>query len=148
LTLKFSYQIDFKIFIKSSSKIYNFYFFWALGQAVHQAVSKKRPKSPKLDIPFHIKYISNSDQFVSSGSGYFKRLHDCCIVRLHDCCVAGLRTLLRYCCVVRLRDCCVEGCVIVLLQGCVIVLLRARLRDCCVARLRDCAMLILKISTT
>jgi hypothetical protein len=24
----------------------------ALGQAVHQAVSKKLPKSPKLDIPF------------------------------------------------------------------------------------------------
>jgi hypothetical protein len=38
--------------IKSSSKIYNFYFFGGLGQAVHQAVSKKRPKSPKLDIPF------------------------------------------------------------------------------------------------
>jgi hypothetical protein len=30
----------------------NFFFFGALGQAVHQAVSKKRPKSPKLDIPF------------------------------------------------------------------------------------------------
>jgi hypothetical protein len=25
----------------------------ALGHAVHQAVSKKRPKSPKLDIPFN-----------------------------------------------------------------------------------------------
>jgi hypothetical protein len=35
-----------------SSKIYYFYFFGALGQAVHQAVSKKRPKSPKLDIAF------------------------------------------------------------------------------------------------
>jgi hypothetical protein len=41
--------------IKSSSKIYNFNFFGALGQAVHQAVSKKRPKSPKLDIPFEAK---------------------------------------------------------------------------------------------
>jgi hypothetical protein len=40
--------------IKSSSKKYNFYFLGALGQAVHQAVSKKWPKSPKLDIPFYI----------------------------------------------------------------------------------------------
>jgi hypothetical protein len=40
--------------IKSSSKIYIYYFFGALGQALHQAVSKKRPKSPKLDIPFLI----------------------------------------------------------------------------------------------
>jgi hypothetical protein len=39
---------------KSSSKIYNFYFWGALGQAVHQAVSKKRLKSPKLDIPFEM----------------------------------------------------------------------------------------------
>jgi hypothetical protein len=33
--------------------MYYFYFMGALGQAVHQAVSKKRPKSPKLDIPFY-----------------------------------------------------------------------------------------------
>jgi hypothetical protein len=41
--------------ITNESKVvqkYHFYFFGALGQAVHQAVSKKRPKSPKLDIPF------------------------------------------------------------------------------------------------
>jgi hypothetical protein len=29
-----------------------FYFLGALGQAVHQAVSKMRPKPPKLDIAF------------------------------------------------------------------------------------------------
>jgi hypothetical protein len=40
-----------------SSKIY-FYFLGALGQAVHQAVSKKRPKCPKLDIPFLFKVAS------------------------------------------------------------------------------------------
>jgi hypothetical protein len=44
--------------------MYNFYFLGALGQAVHQAVSKKRPKSPKLDIPFALKnYNFPSDRW-------------------------------------------------------------------------------------
>jgi hypothetical protein len=33
----------------------------ALGQAVHQAVSKKRPKPPMLDIPFVIIGLTHKD---------------------------------------------------------------------------------------
>jgi hypothetical protein len=42
-------------FITNESKVVEniyFYFFGALGQAAHQAVSKKLPKPQMLDIPF------------------------------------------------------------------------------------------------
>jgi hypothetical protein len=41
-----------------------------LGQALHQAVSEKRPKPQMLDIPFHIKSaVTRLKKFIDQSGG-------------------------------------------------------------------------------
>jgi hypothetical protein len=58
--------------IKSSSKKNIFIFWGALGRAVHQAVSKKPPKPPMLDIPFWPCFIVI---FIIEIMGFIVSLH-------------------------------------------------------------------------
>jgi hypothetical protein len=67
----------------------------ALGQAVHQAVSKKRPKYPKLDIPFGLfRFVPKERWLHNIEHGAIVMLFDPCVIEAE---VTKLKEIVQSC---------------------------------------------------